>query len=112
MPGHETIGLPDGVASAVERLARRTAVVHVVFGDPYVTGSTPSANTVLLAWSGVPAAQRAAARALLGVAPVRGRLPIALPPRYARGHGLEREALAPALPSDAGRRAAEPTRRQ
>jgi beta-N-acetylhexosaminidase len=44
----------------------------------------------LLAWGGMDASQHAAARALLGAAPITGRLPISLPPFHARGEGLQR----------------------
>ena len=88
VPWRGSLGLPDAVMASAERLARRTPVVHVAFGSPYVTASVPSASTVILAWSGLPAAQRAAAHAILGVRPTTGRLPISLLPEYALGHGL------------------------
>jgi beta-N-acetylhexosaminidase len=91
-PWQGSIGLPPRVAAAFERLARRTPLVHAAFGDPYVVGGVPSATAVLLGWSGAGFAQRAAAAALLGAAPVAGRLPVAIPPRYPIGSGITRAA--------------------
>jgi beta-N-acetylhexosaminidase len=94
LPWQGSIGLPPRVAAAFERLARRAPLVHAAFGDPYVVGGVPSAAAVLLGWSGAGFAQRAAAAALLGAAPVGGRLPIAIPPRYPIGSGIARAATA------------------
>ncbi len=72
--------------AAVE--ARGKPVVLVSFGSPYLLTSIPEAGTYLLAWGGAPVAQRAAADAILGHAPITGRLPISLPPFHALGEGL------------------------
>ena len=88
VPWRGALGLPDAVMASAERIARRTPVVHVAFGSPYVTASVPSVSTVVLGWSGLPTAQRAAARAILGLRPTTGRLPISLLPEYTLGHGL------------------------
>jgi len=90
IPWAGRIGLPAPVAAALERLARRTPLVHVALGDPYVIRDVPSASTVLLAWSGMQTAQEAAARALLGTAAVSGRLPVDIPPAYRVGQGMTR----------------------
>ncbi len=87
-------------------------VVVVSFGDPYAPGALPGAATYLLAWQprGAPA-QRAAARALAGLAPVTGRLPVDVPAApgaraVARGAGIQLPAadyaLTPAVPDSVG----------
>jgi beta-N-acetylhexosaminidase len=76
--GRGTTGLPPAVVQSLDRVARAAPTVVVFFGDPYAATELPSASTVLFAWSGIPAAQRAAARALLGQAPVTGTLPVRL----------------------------------
>ena len=86
------IEMPTPVAAAVEKIARRAPLIHIAFGSPYMTASAPSAGAVLLAWSGIPQAQRAAARAVLGGAAVGGRLPISLL-SLPLGHGIERAAI-------------------
>ncbi len=61
-------------------LATGKPVVVVSFGDPYAAAALPGASTYLLAWQprGAPA-QRAAARALAGLAPITGTLPVDIP---------------------------------
>lgn len=75
VPGRGRTGLPPAVADALEQIARAAPTVIVFFGDPYAAAAVPSASTVLFAWSGIPAAQRAAASALLGKTPITGISP-------------------------------------
>lgn len=91
LPWKGELGLPDAIAGFADRLADAGAIV-ISFGDPYLIRQIPRARTYLLAWSDAPAAQRAAARALLGEVDISGRLPIPLPPRYAIGDGVDRPA--------------------
>jgi hypothetical protein len=57
------------------------------------------------AWSDTDLIERALARALLGMAPIAGRLPVTLPP-YPAGAGLARTArVEPAAPAPPGSRA-------
>jgi beta-N-acetylhexosaminidase len=65
-------------------------VVVVAMGSPYVITSFPGVSAYLLAWGGAPVSQIAAARALLGLAPITGKLPVSIPPHFTRGNGLER----------------------
>jgi beta-N-acetylhexosaminidase len=88
IPGRGSPGVPPAAAAAIERIARRTPLVYVAFGGPYASASVPSASTVIVAWTGIPAAQRATARVILGDRPATGRLPVALPPAYPVGHGI------------------------
>lgn len=65
-------------------------VVAVSFGSPYVLEYFPSVRSYLVAWSSSAMTQRAAARALIGEAPIRGRLPVSLPPFHPIGTGVSR----------------------
>jgi len=65
-------------------------VVLISFGELEVLDRLPDLGTFMLAWSGQPVMQRAAARALLGITPISGRLPLGLPPHHQRGDGLTR----------------------
>lgn len=65
-------------------------VVLVSFGNPYLLNGLPDVGAYLMAWGGREVSQRAAARALLGEAPITGRLPISLPPFHRAGEGLQR----------------------
>ena len=87
-----TVGARGGFPRFVETLAARGGrVAAVSFGSPYVISFYPSAPAYLLAWGGAEVSQRAAARALAGQAAVSGRLPVSIPPLFARGAGLRRE---------------------
>lgn len=85
-----TVGAPQAFVDFVERRSKgsRKPIV-VAFGNPYLLGQIPSAMAYLIAWSGVPVSQIAAARALLGEIPITATLPISLPPAPIRG-GLRR----------------------
>ncbi len=91
--GVGSVGVPPAFRAFVERLDRmdgRTAVLS--FGSPYLLSGFPELGTYLVAWGGWEVSQRAAARAVAGLAPVTGRLPISIPPLHGVGEGLERAA--------------------
>ncbi len=84
-----TRGLPellDGLRNA------RTRVVLVSFLNPYLAQGLPRTEAHLIAWSPFTVSQRAAARALLGRAPISGRLPITIPGVADYGAGIQRAA--------------------
>jgi beta-N-acetylhexosaminidase len=82
------IALPDSLARLIAVTDSLKPTVLVSLGSPYLLNQTPAVKSYLIAWSGVRAAERAAGRALLGWSPVRGRLPIRIPPSYPIGYGL------------------------
>ena len=82
-----TITLPDSFARLVTLTDSAKPTVLVSFGSPYLLNQTPTIGAYLVAWSGVRASERAAARALLGLSPIGGHLPIRVPP-YAISDGL------------------------
>jgi beta-N-acetylhexosaminidase len=90
--GRGTIGLPAALTALIARTARERPTVLVSLGNPYVIGGLPEVGSYLIAWRSNAVTERAVARALAGAAPISGRLPIALPPSYARGWGLQRRA--------------------
>ena len=82
-----TRGLPellDGLR------AGNTKVVLVSFNNPYLQLGLPLTEAHLIAWSPWTSSQRAAARAMLGRAPITGKLPITLPGVADYGFGLTR----------------------
>jgi beta-N-acetylhexosaminidase len=94
-----TNSAPRAFVEFVHDLQRRpTRAVVVAFGNPYLLREIPDVPTYMIAWSGFPASQRAAARALLGTASISGRLPIAIPPVAAMGAGLQRTARGAPIP--------------
>jgi beta-N-acetylhexosaminidase len=86
--GRGTIALPDSMARLIMATDSARPTVLLSLGSPYLLNQTPTVKSYLVAWSGVRAAERAAGRALLGLSPIRGKLPIRIPPAYPIGHGL------------------------
>lgn len=90
-----TGGLPE-LIDGLQKAGRK--VVLVSFANPYLAQGLPATAVFLEAWSGSPLSQRAAARGLLGLAPITGQLPITIPSVAPYGTGLRREAMAPPTP--------------
>ena len=91
------IALPDSFAALVTATDSVKPTVLLSFGSPYLLNQTPAVKSYLIAWSGVRVAERAAARALLGLSPIHGHLPIRIPPAYAVGWGIAiPDSVAPA----------------
>jgi beta-N-acetylhexosaminidase len=70
--------------------AANTKVVLVSFSNPYLQLGLPLTEAHLIAWSPWTMSQRAAGRALVGKAPITGRLPITLPGIAPFGAGITR----------------------
>ncbi len=89
--GTGSVGVPAPFRVFVERASRLPTPVAVLsFGSPYLLSAFPDAGTYMVAWGGWEVSQRAAARAVAGLAPITGRLPISIPPLHALGDGLDR----------------------
>jgi len=83
-----SVSVPQNFVDFLAQLrARGAKPVVVAFGNPYLLQQIPDVGTYVIAWGGFPVSQRAAARALLGNAPVTGKLPIAIPPLVPIGAG-------------------------
>ena len=85
---------PQAFAAFIQRLtAKGKRPIVVAFGNPYLLQQIPDVPAYVVAWGGFPPSQLAAARALLGVQPVSGILPISIPlsdRTVPRGSGLKR----------------------
>jgi beta-N-acetylhexosaminidase len=89
------LAAPEGMADLLTGLQKAgTRTVLATFSNPYIAQDLPPVSSYLVAWGGSPLMQRAAARALLGVAPITGQLPISIPSVAPYGAGLRREARA------------------
>jgi len=85
-----SVGVPENGAAIIrELLAGGKQVVGISFGNPYVLGSFPEMKTYVVAYGDMSSLQRAAARSVLGLQPITGRLPISLPGLYPRGTGIQ-----------------------
>ena len=80
------------VAAWIDTLAARERVVVVANGNPYVIAQFPQIGSYMVTYGIDASLERAAARALVGAAPIVGRAPISLPGFFAAGDGLRREA--------------------
>jgi beta-N-acetylhexosaminidase len=85
-----SVGVPEnGAAMLREALAANKKVIGISFGNPYVLGSFPEMKTYLVAYGDMPSLQRAAARSVLGMQDITGKLPISLPGLHPRGTGIQ-----------------------
>ncbi len=85
-----TGGLPE-LIDGLQKAGRK--VVLVSFANPYLAQDLPPTAVFVEAWSASPLSQRAVARALLGLAPITGQLPITIPSVAPYGAGLRRDVL-------------------
>lgn len=86
-----SIGAEGGFPGLIGQLAAaKKNLIAISFGNPYLVSAYPTVPAYMLAWGGAPVSQRAAAAALLGTAPISGRLPISIPPWFKTGDGLDR----------------------
>ncbi len=88
--GRGALGLPAALARLIAGTSRARPAILVSLGNPYVLSQVPEAGSYLVGWRSNSIVEQAVARALAGVAPITGRLPISLPTRYPRGWGLQR----------------------
>jgi beta-N-acetylhexosaminidase len=89
---YRALGIAGGMPGFVEGLAAAgKPVIAVSLGSPYLLDNFPSVPAYLLAWDPGGPAEAAAARALLGTAPITGRLPVSLPPHHRVGEGVDRQ---------------------
>jgi len=85
-----SVALPEPGAKALETLInRKTPLIGISFGNPYLLSSFPKLQTYLVAYGDMQSLQEAAAHVLLGQSDITGRLPISLPGLYPRGTGIQ-----------------------
>jgi beta-N-acetylhexosaminidase len=90
---------PEPLARFMRDIAERhPKTILLAFGNPYLLQQVPSVSSYVVAWGGFPVSQAAAARALLGLAPISGRLPITIPPLLQFGAGIDRPSTARPTP--------------
>ncbi|MBV9879871.1 MAG: hypothetical protein JO180_05205 [Gemmatirosa sp.] len=88
--GAGRLAIPAHVASWIDGLASSGKLVVVAGGNPYVIRQFPNVGSYLVTYGRGDALERAAARAVLGRAPITGHAPVTLPGFFARGDGLQR----------------------
>ena len=91
--GEGRFAVPQHVSAWIDSLARENAgpnVVVAAFGNPYLIRQFPNVGTYLVTYGVSDDLERAAARAILGAAPITGRAPISLPGFFHAGDGFTR----------------------
>jgi beta-N-acetylhexosaminidase len=91
--GATELAVNEAVTAAINAVAKRRPTVITSFGNPYALQQFPEIGTYLIAWAQWEPAQRTAARALVGLSTIDGRLPIPIPPHHDIGDGLRIEGL-------------------
>ncbi len=65
-------------------------LAFVLFGSPYLLSFVPGLPSYILTYEDYPGAELAAAKAIMGEIPFRGKLPVSLPELYPAGHGIQK----------------------
>lgn len=86
-----SVSMPPDIAALIDSTAARRPTVLASFGSPYLLNQVPLVRSYVLGWGVRPMNEQAVARALSGLAPITGHLPITLAPDLPRGAGLQRE---------------------
>lgn len=89
-----SISMPESTAALLQSIlaAKRDKTVVVSFGSPYVAADFPEMENYICAYSNVITSEIAAAKALFGEIPFRGRLPVSIPGFAQRGTGMDQPA--------------------
>jgi beta-N-acetylhexosaminidase len=86
-----TIGqIPQPLKTLISATAGTRPTILVSLGSPYLIEDLPEVGSYLVGWRSNAVTEQAVARALAGVNPITGRLPISISPSYPRGWGLQR----------------------
>jgi beta-N-acetylhexosaminidase len=93
--GSGRLDLAPALVRLLGDLARATTntprpFITVFFGNPYIPASVPGLPAILLTYDFYDLAEASALRALIGEAPITGRLLIALPGMFDAGWGIVR----------------------
>ena len=91
--GAGRMAIAPAVAQWIDTLATRERVIVVANGNPYVIRQFPRVRSYMVTYGIGDALERAAARAVAGVAPITAHAPISLPGFFARGDGITRPVV-------------------
>ena len=86
--GEGRFSVGEHIARWIDSVATRRPVTVVAFSNPYVIREFPQVSGYVATFGRGEAIERAAARALIGQLPFRGRSPISLPGFFRTGSGI------------------------
>jgi len=81
-------GLPSDMISLARDLLQNERSVIVSLGNPYIVADFPDTHGIVLAYGTDRHSQKAAAGAVLGNTRISGKLPVAVPGKFAIGSGI------------------------
>jgi beta-N-acetylhexosaminidase len=91
VPSRGSVGqIPDLMRALIGSTAESRPTILVSMGSPYLISDLPEVGSYLIGWRSNAVTEQAVGRALAGVNPIVGHLPISIPPEYPRGWGVER----------------------
>jgi len=85
-------GLTPSNIKHIAKLAVQDNVVMSIFGNPFILGKIPElakCHTLLMGYQMTPLTESAAAQAIFGAIPTRGKLPISLDNSFYEGMGID-----------------------
>jgi len=91
--GEGRFAIPAPIAAFIDSLGAHERTTVVSFGNPYLIRQFPSVGSYLVTYGVADVLEGAAADALLGRAPITGRIPVSLPGFFSRGDGIQRSAV-------------------
>ena len=90
--GEGRFAIPAPIATFIDSLGAHERTTVVSFGNPYLIRQFPSVGSYMVTYGVADVLENAAADALLGRAPITGRIPVSLPGFFTRGDGIQRSA--------------------
>jgi beta-N-acetylhexosaminidase len=91
--GEGRFAIPAPIAAFIDSLGAHERTTVVSFGNPYLIRQFPSVSSYLVTYGVADVLESAAADALLGRAPITGRIPVSLPGFFTRGDGIQRSTV-------------------
>lgn len=88
--GRDISAIPEDQRKIIRNLMKTgKPVIWIAFGNPYVLEHFPKIETYICTFSDSDVSQRAAAKAVSGAIPIKGKMPISVPGHASVGTGLE-----------------------
>jgi beta-N-acetylhexosaminidase len=88
--GEGKFAVPPPIAAWIDSIALRRPTVVISFGNPYLIRQFPSVTSYMVTYGVSDVLERSVVNALLGQAPITGKVPVSLPGFFVRGDGLVR----------------------
>jgi beta-N-acetylhexosaminidase len=85
-----SVGLEGGLSGFVSALSKSSAPAALIsFGNPYLFRNFPDVTAYAATFSTTNTSELAAARAVFGEIPIRGKLPVSIPGLAKVGDGIQ-----------------------